>query len=222
MSGFASVQAVHMRVDRVADGALQLRDGAYRAVLDVAGVPFSLLGEGEREALLASYRAFLNALAHPIQIIVRTTPLDLDGWLDRLAAPADPDVPLALRALARDHAAFLRALAQERTLLERRHYVVVPGEDAPADRRWGWARPGARAVPDHDAALRRLAARCEHVLAGLRRCGLAARRLDTAELAALLYACWRPEGARDQRLRGLLDDVDRLAVVARREVERAS
>ena len=61
------------------------------------------------------------------------------------------------------------------------------------------------------AATRQLAARCDEMTRQLTRCGLAARRLDDAELAALFYACWCPDLARVQRLR---DDLREYTVVA--------
>ena len=54
-------------------------------------------------------------------------------------------MPPELAAIARDHAAFVHSLSRERTLLERRFYVVVPAEAprrAPARRSVGRGEPG--------------------------------------------------------------------------------
>jgi len=56
------------------------------------------------------------------------------------------DTPPELRELARDHADFLRQLCQERTLLERRYYVAVPGPERPVRVKTGeWAARGRAA-----------------------------------------------------------------------------
>jgi hypothetical protein len=72
--------------DARADSALRRRD--YRAVLAVSSVNYTLKSEGEQEAITASYQAFLNGLAFPVQVLVRVVPLDLGPYLGRLQAAA--------------------------------------------------------------------------------------------------------------------------------------
>jgi len=127
----------------------------------------------------------------------------------------DPAVELA--DLAHDHAAFIQGLARQRTLLERRFYVVVPAESAPPASWMRRLRPGRRAIeedPRREAARRQLGFRCDDVTRQLGRCGLAVRRLGDLELAQLFLACWSPERARAQRFRQQLDDYTTLAVRA--------
>lgn len=204
MTRHAAVQTMHLRLERIADDLLDLGGGRARAVLAVAGVPFGLLGADERTALVASYVGFLGALGYPIQVLVRTAPLDLDGYLAPLDASVDAEVPPPLAALARDHAVFLRRLARERALLERQHYLVVPADDGGAgqEARWPFGRHSETAPAS--AARQQLAARCDEVRGGLGRCGLDARRLSSHELAELCIACWRPDRTTDQRLRAEL------------------
>src|SRR5690242_7560470 len=66
-----------------ADAALR-RD--YRAVLAVSSVNYTLKSEGEQEAITASYQAFLNGLAFPVQVLVRVVPLELRPYLAHLQA----------------------------------------------------------------------------------------------------------------------------------------
>jgi hypothetical protein len=58
-----------------------------------------------------------------------------------------------------------------------------------------------------EAARRQLTFRCEEVERQLGRCGLTARRLTTAEIAELFYACWCPDLGRAQRLRHSFSDL---------------
>ncbi|HEX2034020.1 MAG TPA: hypothetical protein VHS99_07535, partial [Chloroflexota bacterium] len=64
-------------------------------------------------------------------------------------------------------------------------------------------------------ARRQLDFRCAEVARQLERSGLAARRLDSAELARLFYAIWCPDLARVQRLRHRLGDYTTPAVRGR-------
>ena len=231
-----SAQTAFVTLDSIEEGVVCLDGGHYRAVLEVGGVNFGLRGETEQEAVVAAYAAFLNGLTFPIQVLVRAMPIDVDVYLKELEQRARYDLPDQLAALARDHVLFLRRLARNRSLLERRFYVVVPAEtggsagapaaggDARSARsggagRLGWwpfsARPGAPssgATAAAAAARRQLTFRCEEVQRQLARCGLAVRRLESTELAQLYYACWCPELARIQRLRGQLDDYTSLVL----------
>src|SRR3972149_872441 len=117
-------------------GVLCLRGGDYRAVLEAQSVNFGLKSEAEQEAIMAGYRAFLNALSYPIQVVVRILPTDVEAYLAGLRGRFAGRGGEALRRLALDHEAFVRRLARERMLLERRFYVVVPaGLEGAFDRR---------------------------------------------------------------------------------------
>src|SRR3990172_1334633 len=115
---FASAQEM-LPLEDVVDGVLCLRGGDYRAVLEAQSVNFALKSDTEQEAIMAGYRAFLNALSYPIQVVVRILPTDVEPYLTPLRAQANGRAAEALRRLALDHEAFVRRLARERTLLER-------------------------------------------------------------------------------------------------------
>jgi hypothetical protein len=213
----ASVQATRLGIDAIQDSVVALSGGEYRAVLEVSGTASPLADDARAEGLLAGFATFLNALSYPIQILVRAAPVDLSRYVASLEERGRQMVDGQLAALAHDHAAFVQGLARQRTLLERRFYVVVPAETPP---RSGWAAlvPGARARPEEEprreAAHRQLTFRCDDLERQLGRCGLTTRRLADLELAQLYLACWSPERARAQRFRQQLDDYTTLAVRA--------
>lgn len=219
MKRAGSVQTVFLGVEAVEDGVVRQAGGPYLAVLAVGSVNFALQGEVEQEATIAGFAAFLNGLSFPVQILVRALPVDVEGYLGRLERRA-LQLPAGLADLARDHAAFLGRLARTRTLLERHFYLVVPvqADAAGARRRW----PIGRKVTgvSEDAARKLLTFRCEEVERQLGRCGLAARRLGSAELVQLLYGCWCPDLSRLQRLRRDLADYTALVVHGERPAER--
>lgn len=205
MSGHASVQTAYLAVESIEDDVLCLADGDCRAVLDVGSINFALQGEVEQEAVVAGFAAFLNGLAFPVQIVVRVLPIEVESYLAELESRTH-HLPDDLADLARDHVTFLRRLARNRTLLERRFYLVIPGHtEAPPGRVWPLTRKPKD--PGIDAARRQLTFRCEEVERQLGRCGLTVRRLVGNELAQLFYACWCSDQARSQRLRQPLLDV---------------
>ena len=197
MSRRGTVQTAHAGLAAIEDDVVHLVGGQERAVLEVGSVSFGLQGEREQETILASFAAFLNSLTFPIQILVRSVPIDVESYLADLEQRAR-DLSSDLAELAHDHVAFLRRLSRTRTLLERRFYLVVTAADgAPGSRR----RFGRSAVPPNpDAARRQLSTRCDEVQRQLDRCGLAARRLSGGEIVQLFHSCWCPDLARVQRI----------------------
>jgi len=212
----ASVQSTRLPIQAIQTGVVALPDGEYRAVLEVSGTARPFEDEVRLEAVLAGFATFLNGLSYPIQILVRASPVDLSRYLTSLEERGRKEMDGQLADLAHDHAAFIQGLARQRTLLERRFYVVVPSESVT---RTSWIHrlrrgPIADEEPRRAAARRQLTFRCEDVSRQVARCGLAARRLGDLELAQLYLACWSPERARAQRFRQQLDDYTTLAVRA--------
>ena len=216
----ASLQAARLGLQGIQDGMLELSGGEYRAVLEVAGVARPFEDDARLESLLAGFATFLNGLQHPIQIVVRATPVDLTRYVAGLEERGR-QLDLHLADLAHDHALFVQSLARKRTLLERRFYLVLPSETTP---RLGWAgrfgfgRWAADEEPRREAARHQLTSRCEGVAHQLSRCGVTARRLADLELAQLFLACWSPERARAQRFRQQLDEYTALSVRAAQPV----
>src|SRR6266545_4647719 len=137
----ASAQEL-LPLDDVIDSVLCLRGGNYRAAMEAQSVNFALKSETEREAIMAGYRAFLNALSYQIQVIVRVLPTDVEAYLTGLRERLGGGSSESLRRLALDHESFVRKLARDRTLLERRFYVIVPAHlEGAVERggiRWPW------------------------------------------------------------------------------------
>ena len=222
----------------------------YCAVVEVTGSQQSLakVDDAKQEELLAAYSQFLNSLTFPFQLVVQVHPVDLGWYVTRVEERARA-LSAALVAIARDHAAFVQGLTRQRTLLERRIYVVVPWSSAtelgPAASgvsllrllslllsllrlgRLGRLRRTRHGTAGSDDQLlrqetisRQLTDRCEVIGRQLGRAGLRTTRLDDLGLAQLYHASWAPEVARTQRLRRELADYTALVVGAETRVAR--
>ena len=189
-----SVQEM-LPLEEIVEGVLCLRGGEYRAVIQAQSVNFALKSEEEQEAVMAAYRSFLNSLSHPVQMLVRILPTNvepyLSGFRTNVTTHANSE---AIRRLALDHEMFVRRLARERTLLERRFYLVVPSGHTEGEGhvaiRWPWQR--ATRVRDEQqfaVAAAQLDARCHEIAQGLTSFGVSSQRLRSEALAELWAAC---------------------------------
>jgi len=186
----ASVQE-QLPLEDISGDVVRLRGGELRAVLQAGSVNFALKAELEQEAILAGYRRMLNGLSYPLQILVRVVPADVEAYLSQLDRSECAGHGDTLGRLALDHELFVRQIARERALLDRRFYVVIPaGTRDDSHRRgirWPWRTDRARLQVDLLALRRRLALRSAEVTQGLMAFGVPVRRLDGDELVAL----WR-------------------------------
>ncbi len=189
-----SVQEM-LPLEEIVEGVLCLRGGDYRAVIQAQSVNFALKSEEEQEAVMAAYRSFLNSLSHPLQMLVRILPTNVEpylaGFRTNVTTHANSE---AIRRLALDHEMFVRRLARERTLLERRFYLVVPSGHADGEGhvaiRWPWQRSGrGRDGQQLAVAAAQLDARCHEIAQGLTSFGVSSQRLRSEALAELWAAC---------------------------------
>ncbi len=191
----ASVQAT-LPLEAIAGDIVRLRGGDCRAILEAGSVNFALKSEAEQEAILAGYRRFLNGLSYPLQLLVRIVPTDVEGYLAGLRGDHrrdGRDATDASRRLAADHETFVRTVARERSLLDRRCYVIVPAGTGGTFERTGIAWPWRRRKPGREAATqlassRALTFRCAEVAQGLAAIGVTTRRLEGADLIGLWHA----------------------------------
>lgn len=183
-----------------------------RAVIEVSGLNYLLKSPEERRQVNDVFQTFLAGLSHPLQILMRVLPVDLEGYLayfrPPLSAPQELHMqlygPHALlwRELADVYCDFLRQISLKRTLVERRFYVIVPA-DATGLRKvasWKafWSPTERRAEQEETMhqAHQRLHIRCFEIMHRLQAMGLSVHRLGRDELLALEYSCLAVERAR--------------------------
>lgn len=185
---------------------LVLADGTLVGVLSAAALPLTLRGEAEQALLIESLRLALTTLNFPLQLLVEVGALDVDAYCIAHAQATAAEPEPALRHLAEDHRAFVRDLAHQRRLLERRVFLVVavPALADPSCGQRGLARllapppPAPRRPPAE--ALQELNHRCATLDGRLRASGISLHRLSGPELAGLLYRLLRPGLASRQPL----------------------
>ncbi len=153
-----------------------------------------MLDEAAREARLAAFAGLLNALTHPIQILIRITPLNLAPYLAALEGRTRRELSPVLAAVGDDHAAFLRRIAVDHLLLDRTSTSSSPTTTAADARRFGRrrrARPGGGR--DAPRAARR---RCEDLIRSTSDAATSPPGGSTrVELAYLYRDWWCPDRA---------------------------
>jgi hypothetical protein len=186
-SGIGNVIKNFVRLREISQGVacLQLSSGKslhYRSILKVNTVNFGLMSEEDQEAVLEGFKAFLNGLSFPIQILIKNLPYRLDEYIASMEA-----VQGELMEVAQEHADFVRQLASKRALVKRVFYIIIPADFTPLIRDRAEARLNAQT---------QLKLRSDELLRQLERMGLTGQRLDDKEVAFLYQSCYQQDEAK--------------------------
>jgi hypothetical protein len=114
----------------LADGLIDLGERGSAVICRANSLTFSLRSETEQEGLISAFGAYLNSLAAPIQIVVRSEPADVESWASEVEEGAERLPVPALRQAALSHAAYLRVLGEGK--VRRQALLVVREEERAA------------------------------------------------------------------------------------------
>ncbi|MBI3619409.1 hypothetical protein HY213_05250, partial [Candidatus Peregrinibacteria bacterium] len=70
------------------DSAL-LKNGGIRAILQVEALNFNLKSETEQQGIIAGYESFVNTINFPLQVVISSTKMNIDPYLDQLRTIAE-------------------------------------------------------------------------------------------------------------------------------------
>jgi hypothetical protein len=158
-------------------GLIELDSGRFALLLRASGTGFSLRSEEEQAALVEGFGRFLNALVEPIEIVVRSEPVELAPLLARLQEQADVLPVAALAEAARAHLRFLAELAAREGVRRREILLVLSTR--------------AREKQQAQLELTRRAGEAQELL---RAAGVELRPLEGEQAAALLARALDPPG----------------------------
>jgi len=109
----------------VRNGAITLKNGSRVSIIRVRGLNFSLYSDEDRGNAISSFREFLNSLDFPIQIIMKSTRAELDGYFDALEGKTPPGDRVRLREI-RNARRFWGNYLRSNGITDKAYYVAVP------------------------------------------------------------------------------------------------
>lgn len=205
----AASTAQYLDIAEIKEDVVILKDGSLRAVLAVSSVNFALKSEEEQNAMIAAYSQFLNSLEHPLQIVIQSRKLDIDGYLSKLDQMIKTQTNELLRAQTIDYRNFVKELVELGEIMTKRFYVVVPYSPVSDKRKNFWVRllealQPTTAVKMREERFRKarqeLMLRVDHVMTGLSSIGLKSVLLDTQSLIELFYSIYNLDIVEQEKL----------------------
>jgi hypothetical protein len=186
-----------------------LKDGTLRAVVLVSSINFALKSEEEQNAIISSYVTFMNSFDYPLQIVVQSRKLNIDGYLMDLQKKEKAQMNDQLRMLMTDYRQFVNELVDLGDIMSKTFYVVIPYSPISDKKKSFWTRLYEVFNPsslinlkekNYQKYRRTLMQRVEQTMMGLNSMGLQSAVLDTQSLIELYYKAYNPVVSENQEL----------------------
>ncbi|HEU4830559.1 MAG TPA: hypothetical protein VFS65_00090 [Candidatus Saccharimonadales bacterium] len=196
-------------LSEVRDNMVIMADGTFRAVVACKSINFDLMSSREREGVEFSYQNFLNALNHPVQILIRSRRVDIGPYIDRLVEIRRNQDNMLLNVLMDDYINFIDILSQEANIMDKTFYIAIPyypQGDVTNLLEQGkgffgklFAKPKNTVTKidtaTYEKAKTEIKNRVDGVMAGLFQLGVQSVQLNTKELGELYYNFYNPDTA---------------------------
>ena len=206
-------------IAEIRDDCVVMRDGTLRGVLLCSSINFALKSDDEQTATIQGYMQFLNSVDFPLQIVIQSRKLNIDGYLEKLKAMEKQQTNELLRVQIADYLDYVKELISLGEIMTKRFYMVAPYNPQADKRRNFFQRLVSVLSAAGTVKLTReqferyaeaLGKRMEFLISGLASVGLTALRIDTQGLIELYYNSYNPDLGEQQPLAPL----DKLQVEA--------
>ncbi len=207
----------YLKISEIRDDVVILKDGTLRAVIMASSINFALKSEEEQDAIISAYVSFLNNLEFPLQIVIQSRELDIEGYLKMLKRKEKEQTNELLKMQISEYLEYISELIQIGQIMTKRFYVVVPYNPLSDKAKNFWSRLISLFTPKETIRLRRevfkrrkaaLMNRVKNIMSGLNSIGVATTMLDTQALIELYYNAYNPATSKKEKM----TKVDKLRV----------
>jgi hypothetical protein len=144
------------------------------------------MSEDEQDAVVDIYKAFLNSLSFPIQIVQKVRALDLDDYLQSFEDKKDRETIEVYKKQIDGYTKYVKSLVKTNKILSRQFYIVVPYR--------------TKGKETFEVVREQLANRLAIAEKGLGNVGIKTRLLSSLELLDLFYSSYNASDAKQQPL----------------------
>lgn len=115
-----------IEIDDIRENVVLLKGGDACMVIRVTSVNFALLSAQEQDSKVFAYAALLNSLSFPVQILVRSKPLEIAPYISSLEDVIQKTANPNLKLYVEKYKDFVQSLVQSTTVLDKQFFIVVP------------------------------------------------------------------------------------------------
>lgn len=116
----------YLPFSQIRENVMIMKDSSARVVLKCTTINFLLKSTEEQDAIIMSFQRFLNSLDFPIQIMVRSSKLDIDWYIKKLEGLAIAQKNELLQNQTYEYIAYLKKLIELAQIMRKDFYIVIP------------------------------------------------------------------------------------------------
>ncbi len=176
-----------INIKEVKDGVLVLPGNKYRMIVETSAVNFELKSEEEQDQIIDTFQNFLNSLPCPVQIVIRTREVDIDGYLEDFMQQKNEEKESVYKEQLEEYALFIKKLISGNKILSRKFYIVIPSTSDTSKN-------------DFSLIKEQLQVSVDIISKGLERLGMKTRSLGNLEILDLFYSFYNPAHTKSQPL----------------------
>jgi len=199
----------YLDISEIKENTVIMRDGTLRSVILVSSINFALKSEDEQNAIISAYVGFLNNIDFPLQIVIQSRELNIDGYIESLKQKEKEQTNELLKMQTSEYIQYINELISMSKIMNKRFYVVVP-YDPISDKQKGFFsrffdvfKPTTLIKMKEKKFLRRrieLTRRVDNIMSGLNSIGLNCVELDTQSLIELYYNSYNPVTSANEKM----------------------
>lgn len=189
-----------------------LKSGGLRAVLKVEPINYNLKSETEQMGIVEGYKSFINTLNFPVQIVVRSSQVNIDPYIIEIRENAEKQENELLKEQSMAYANFIERVIEVAEIMQKKFYIIIPLDDTPEKKQplvsqfmsWMGVDDSVSKALSRSRKFHGLSSRLNDqisiVESGLQNVGLSTKRLNTQELIELFYQIYNPKTSQEQKL----------------------
>lgn len=119
----------YLPFSQIKENVMIMKDWSARVIMKCSPVNFLLKSTEEQDSIIISFQRFLNSLSFPIQIIVRSTKLDIDSYIANLKDKALNQKNPLLQNQTYEYIEYLKKLIEVAQIMKKDFYIVIPFDE---------------------------------------------------------------------------------------------
>lgn len=116
----------YLPFSQIRDNLVIMKDSSIRVVLKCSTINFLLKSIEEQDSIIMSFQRFLNSIDFPVQIMIRSTKLDIETYLNKLSSLAIKQTNPLLQNQTYEYIEYLKKLIEVAQIMRKDFYIVVP------------------------------------------------------------------------------------------------
>jgi type IV secretory pathway VirB4 component len=112
-------------IKEIKSSTVIVKDGSFRQIIMVGGLNFSLKSESEQSIITGGYQTFLNSIDFPLQILIHSRKVNIDGYIATLTARRDEEKTAILQNQIDEYINFIKGFVEKNAIMEKIFLVVI-------------------------------------------------------------------------------------------------